>query len=268
MRKLIIPLFITAACVLNSCGNSDSSNVVADTLSIGGTVNEDSEDFLEKSEEEKIEFCKEIISNSTFTISENMDIPIPENSIFYIISDNKVLNSIGFKDQITFPIVVRFSDRAVRYKGNRFEDGGLSRTDVGRTYDLGSYDDEGATRDIQIYNYDTETETFKNWGLGYHTNSLGRFAVYNFSAMEELPGLPGYLSSVWDFLEYLGQLSDEIADQKINLNNNRNYFFYTNGTFSNNFNGVYLSKRANDNSSESESESDEAAPPVGSEEAK
>lgn len=226
MKYLYILLLIALSSILICC-NRNNSNV------------NNYDNYLKLSENEKLELCNEQIKKREIIISTKHNISIPENSIFYIITDNKILDSLGFKSFIEPPIIVRFSDREVNYSGNRFEDGGLSNKNVGRNYNLGSYAGKGLTRDIQIYHTDLEENSFVPWGLGFKMNNLGKYEVYDFGEMEVIPGIPGYLNGLWSFLEYLGDFADQISLKKIDLNR-KDFLFYYNGQFNSKFNGIYL----------------------------
>jgi hypothetical protein len=205
------------------------------------TTEELNKSFFSLSENEKRALIKEMFFKSSFTISKKYDIPIPENSIFFVISDTTLINTLGFKKFFGLPIIIRFSDRPVVFSGNTFAEGGLDRRSVGRAYDYGNYRSEGKLRDIHIYHTDIDSpHVFSSAGIGYHTNNLGRYEVYNFEEMEGC-GLAGL--DIGDALEYLGKLADDIASQKTNLNNNNNFFFYNNNSFTDKFNGVYLDQR-------------------------
>ncbi len=78
--------------------------------------------------------------------------------------------------------------------------------------------------------------------IGYHTNNLGDFNVYNFKTSEELSGLPGYMSDLWPVLEYFGNFSDEISKNENSINT-RNFLFWYNGTYNDKIIGKILKPR-------------------------
>lgn len=230
--------------IFSCCGNSsqiDGFDTKRDSISFSDKNTFDN--YIKLSDDEKIHYCKEQIKNSNLTIGAESNIFIPDNSIFYIITDNKLLKNLGFEKFYSLPIIVRFSDRKVMYSGNRFADGGVSRRNVGAAYDSGYYEYEGMVRDIQIYEMSKKSDNlFVPSALGYQTNSLGEYNVYDFKRMKETGGLPGYLDGLWKILDHFGNIADDISYQKIDLKN-KNFFFYSDGSFTENFNGVYLKKR-------------------------
>ena len=246
MRNFFLLLLIT---LIYSC-NSGTKKI---------DLKEKNESYLNLSLDEKIAFCKEQLSKG-ISISKNKNIPVPENSIFFIITDNKLIDSLKLKDHFTLPLIVRFSDRGVNYSGNRFEDANLSQNDVGAAYNYGNYSSGGITRDVQVFETDYELGgTFTPISCGYHTNSLDRYEIYNFADMEEMGGLPGYLDYLWDILDYSKDFGDKISKKEINLINNKNFLFYYNGAFQDKFNNIYLrqlagiSKSTTDNKSSQDS---------------
>ena len=208
---------------------------------------EKSEIYLNLSSSDKIKYSMGLIDKSNLIISKKYPTSIPDNSIFYIITDSLVLETLPFKKWYNFPIIVRFSDRQVHYSGNRFEDGGLDRNAVGAAYDNGEYAGEGMARDIQIYQADEESgSNFVPVSIGYITNNLGGYEVFDFEEMKELPGLPGAYRDIFEILNHLGKVADNISKEKIKLKDNKNYLFYLSGSITSEFRGKYLSRRRKD----------------------
>jgi hypothetical protein len=203
---------------------------------------ENNKRYFEMSVDEKLKLCKEKIANSNLRISDKFDIEIPENSIFYIPTDTSIWSNPDVINSLCFPIIIRFSDRKVRYGGNRFEEAGLSKADIGATYHYGNYAGEGMARDVQIYQLDMETDSIVPISAGLTTNNLGGYDYFNFSAMEE-GNLARFELDYFNYLKKFGDLADKISQQKVKLENNKCFLFYSNGKITDKFNGVYLAPR-------------------------
>jgi hypothetical protein len=210
-------------------------------------------EFYNLSEEDQIKFIKERLMFS------NMESNNGEKSVYYFVTDKKLIKKLKLNSLYELPLVVKFTDRKVNYGGNRFEDGGLDRSQVGRSYDYGSYSGTGIARDIEFFELNVNgdgTERELNWtilpkfskglfvknNIGYHTNNLGDFNVYNFKTSEELSGLPGYMSDLWPVLEYFENFSDEISKNENSINT-RNFLFWYNGTYNDKIIGEILKPR-------------------------
>lgn len=206
--------------------------------------NENYFEYLNLSYTEKINRIKLQAEKSIFIVSEENNISIPDFSIFFILTDSISLDSLHFRNRFNFPILVRFSDRNVKYSGNSFEDGGLDRKSVGAAYDYGKYESEGYTRDIQIFETDQKTgNTFSPVSIGYVTNNLGGFELFDFKEMTQLQGLPKSENDYYDILNYLGKISDDISDNIINLKTSNNFLYYSFGRFTDKFSGKNLARR-------------------------
>lgn len=219
--------------ILNSKNNNSSKTPSVQEksefkLNIDNTLKTKSDLYLELSKLEKINYCKDLVNESNLIISRKYPIAIPENSILYIITDSIALDTLTFKKRFNFPIIVRFSDRQVTYSGNSFADGGLDRKSVGAAYEYGNYASEGWTRDIQIYQASESGNRFIPYRVGYITNNLGGYELFDFEKMEQLLGLPGAYRDIITILDYLGKVADNISKSNINLKTNNSYFFFSN----------------------------------------
>lgn len=222
--------FLISIYSCSSNNTNDSSTIDQEKLQLSLQSS-----FTNLSENQKIEFLQERINDFSFNG------PPYTNSIFYLLTDSKLIDSLKLKKFYSLPIIVQIGESEVEYKGNRFEDGGLDKSQVGKTYQYGNYEDKGWVRNIIFYemkvNEDNNSKSeiyrvlpefssgfFSMKQIGYHTNSLGIFEVYNYEKNEQLSGIPSHLSDMWFALEYFGNLADSIYENKIDMNKS-NFMF-------------------------------------------
>jgi hypothetical protein len=130
----------------------------------------------------------------TISLDRNIDQSfsvIPENTSYSVITDFSsltpdVINDSEVKDaSVTSywyesfylpivqkikgktPLVCRSSSREFKYTGNRFADGGLSRSVIGDAYDMGNYITTATRGEVEFIFFDKNTFTFVPSGFGY-----------------------------------------------------------------------------------------------------
>lgn len=144
--------------------------------------------FGKLSNSKKYNYISNLISNLDLKItvhpSENENhykssLPIGTNFVPFV--DYTTLNQLSVdRDSVYFfltdifdiikketPLVVRVSERPLSSSGNRFNDGGLSRRDIGITYDYGNYSYNFLRQEFQIYYLDILNNSLIETEIGY-----------------------------------------------------------------------------------------------------
>lgn len=169
--------------------------------------------FSKLSDSKKIEYIFNIIYSSNLKITVNPSVnqslsTIPNGSGFVPFVDYTTLKNLSFdrEDVDVFltdffdilnkktPLVLRISERPISISGNRFEDGGLSRRDIGKTYHYGNYSYDNILRkEFQFYYLDILSNSIIETGIGYIIDNSngqlkrdGQLIPYSFYSQQEI----------------------------------------------------------------------------------
>lgn len=189
------------------------------------------------------------LSINVHTSISETPLPIPDHNMF-IIFDNyskcstDLINPSDYPHNTDLaedlksknPIIIRYTESNVNYSGNRFNNGGLSRDQVGRTYDYGNYSYSAVRKEVELYRYDKITNKIMETSFGFVDDSINGFKLYSFYSQHYYPDytnteLGKFLKNVSDFLkknyecrrfEYttytqgrLNSLEDETAEAEV-----------------------------------------------------
>jgi hypothetical protein len=118
------------------------------------------------------------------------------------------------------PLVIRVSERPLSINGNRFEDGGLSRRDIGKTYHYGNYSYNFLRQEFQIYYLDILNNSLIETGIGYiidnsngQSNRDGQLIPYSFYSQREIQTNP------WKGI--FERINEKLSDSKLELSSSK-----------------------------------------------
>ena len=196
--------------------------------------------FSKLNNSKKYEYVSNLISNSDFKITIHPSVnqslsSLPNGSSFVPFVDYTTLNQLSvdrgsvdvFLTDIfdvikkETPLVIRVSTRPISLSGNRFEDGGLSRRDVGKTYHYGNYSyDDILRQEFQIYYLDIINNSIIETGIGYIIDNSngqlkrdGQLIPYSFYSQQEIQTNP------WKNI--FEKINEKLSVSKLELSSSR-----------------------------------------------
>lgn len=133
---------------------------------------------------------------------------IPTQTIFYPILNHTGFNSMQISNEVNeklknqinkeFPLLLRRSRRILVSTGNRFEDGGLSKSQVGRAYSYGEYSNEIVRMEYQIYVMDIINNRLIETNIGFVEEKSKELKGFDFYKQEFIN-----LNSIINFFQTL-----------------------------------------------------------------
>jgi len=151
--------------------------------------------------------------------------PIPEKTDFFIFFDtlsnhkiNPQFNSTTYQKlmlnlQSKSPIVIRQSIQSTTFSGNKFKDGGLTRSQIGDAYDYGNYTTTETSEEIELYQYNSIKNKLESFNIGYIKGENDpNYRIYDFktkSYILEIEGESEYIELLSKIQFFIKQTFDQ-----------------------------------------------------------